>query len=114
MIAMPDMLIIVSTVTMTMYVAVITHVAITLLTLITRVAMTPVMIDSLDPVMNLLTSTHEIMVSIHMLKLLHVRTMLVYTRANVRMVITVTNLNVLISMSVQCNHVMKMSPAKIL
>ena len=73
MIAMPDMSVIVSTVTMTMYVAVIKHVAITLLTLKTRVAMTPVMMDSLDPVMNLLTSTHVIMVSIHMLKLLHVR-----------------------------------------
>ena len=59
---MPDISVMVSTVTMPMNVAVITHVAITLFALITRVAMTPVMMDSLDPVMNVLTSTNVIMV----------------------------------------------------
>ena len=91
---MSDMPVMVSTVTMSMSVAAITRVAITLLALIPRVAMTaPVMMDSLEPVMNVLTSTNVIMVPIHVLKMLHVRTMLVHTRANVPMIITMMDLN---------------------
>ena len=70
MIAMPDMPVMISTVKMSMNMAKITHVAITLLALIPRVATTaPPMMDSLAPVMNVLTSTNVIMGSIHMLKM---------------------------------------------
>ena len=91
---MSDMPVMVSTVAMSMSVAAITHVAITLLARILRAAMTaPVMMDSLELVINVLTSTNVIMVPIHLLKMLHVRTMLVHTCANFRMVITMTDLN---------------------
>ena len=83
---MPDMPVMISTVKMSMNMAAITHVAITLLALIPRVAMTaPLIMNSL-----------------------------VHSCANVRMVIAVTDLNVPISTSVQCHHVMRMPPTKIL
>ena len=64
--------VVVSTVTMSTSVAAITHVAITLLSLIPRVAMSAlVMMDSLKLVINVLTSTNVIMVLIHVLKMLH-------------------------------------------
>ena len=79
---------------MSMSVAAIIHVAITLLALIPRATMTaPVMMDSLKLVITVWTSTNVIMVPIHVLKMLHLRTMLVQTRANFRIIITVTDSN---------------------
>ena len=114
-IVMPDMPVMISTVKISMNMAAIAHVAITLLALISRLAMiAPLMMNSLEPVLNMMTSMNVIMVSIHVLKMFHVRTLLVHTRANVRMDIVVKDLNVPISMSVQCHHVMRMPPTKIL
>ena len=51
------------------------------------------MLDSLKPAMNVLISTNVVMFPIHVLKMLHMITILFHTHANVRLVITVTHWN---------------------
>ena len=85
-----------------------------LLVLTPRVAITaPALMDSLEPVINVLTAMNVVMVPNHVLKILHVRIMLVHTHANDRMVMMVAGLNLQISMSVNCHHMMRMPQVKI-
>ena len=81
-IAMRDILVMVSPVTMSTSVAAITHAAITLLVIITRLATTAAVItDSLEAVMNLLTSTNAKTVLMHVIKTFLARTMSVHILA---------------------------------